>query len=301
MRYKGHVENTKRILKRYKDKIDGIIVQKQMNDAETDRAIEAHKDMWSEQYKAEYRKSHENTEKLRRMVKQEQEQAKKKLDSEMAALDKELNSYFMGTARSNFVSTLMGYQNLGVQLSNNELKKMVDNVTTYSEARMVKQFAENIIKDNPDYFDSDIFNRIIDPITLPDYDATMKVFNDFKQTAEFLVSDYCGTQAQGHDLVETAGDRVFSVNADAFLRGRAVEAFCKIAEACNDLLPLEVRNKLTEEESALLDRVIPDYAKYPNYACTQAREIAATDAYMCELMQLDPRYSKAVEGVENEA
>lgn len=301
MRYKGRITNIKRILTQYKAMIDGFIVQKEINDAETDKAIESHKDMWAEQYKAEYRKSHDNTEKLRRMVKQEQDQARKKLDSEMAALDKELNSYFMGTARSNFVSTLMGYQNLGVRLSNNELKKMADNVTTYSEARMIKQFAENIVKDNPDYFDNDIFNRLIDPITLPDYDTAMRAFSDFKQTAEFLVTDYCGTQAQGYDLVETAGDRVFSVNADAFLRGRAVKDFCKVAEACNDLLPLEVRNKLTEEESALLDSAIPDYEKYPNYACTQAREIAANDAYMCELMQLDPRYSKAVEGVENEA
>lgn len=300
MRYKGYVKDCKRIASTYKSTIDSIIAKMQMDIAETEKAITQYDGVWTDGYKDAYRKNHNNTEGLKQLVKLEQAKATEKLNNIFTALDAEIKNYFVGTARSNFVSTLMGYTNLGITLSNNEFKALAESVTTYSEARMVAQLADNYVKNNSNFFDNDILNRILDPISVPDFDTTMKLFSEFKATANFLISDYCGIDGSGHSLIESAGDVAFAVNADTFLRSRAMDDFCQVLETCNNVLPDKIKNKLTKEETALIDAAIPDYEKYPHLACKQACEIAENDYHMAELFSLDERYCKAVEGVLDE-
>lgn len=81
---------------------------------------------------------------------------------------------------------------------------------------------------------------------------------------------------------------------DSYFRNHADEAFSKVMEKANSILPeSKIKRELTENDRKFIDTLID--SKYPSLARDRVKALAEADTDIESLLLLDERYNKYLE------
>lgn len=205
--------------------------------------------------------------------------------------------------KSIIANKIMAIKLSGLQLSDMEFRVLQESASSYMECRLLNQLADTRTKEGyvieiGENGEAQQEQRTLrNPYTLlnlPNIEETYKAFGEYEAAVKGLLYSYSGVNAKMAHLLDKPTPSYVSVAMDSYFRNHHEEAFTKVMEKANSILPeSKVKRELTENDKKLIDTLID--CKYPSLCKERVKTLAEADATIGSLLELDERYAKFLE------
>jgi len=323
-------------LKMYKQEIDKLASDYQLERKKFDEEMEAAKGKYTESFIAESRANWKPRLDYAGLVNMARETHSKNVTRCISQLEQQLNDYFRAPADANFCATLTAIKALGVNLSNREFSLLQESANGYVGRRLLNELAVTRTKTEraAELKDGEMTRTEKETkipywgVDLPDIEKAYDALQSLKNGVNIAFSGYCGEGYALKDVVFPISEMAEETNrklAEAYgvapqkqtlgaveiskmatsikyfdENNRTFTEFAKMMDGVNATIPRKERKtELTEDDKSLIDSLID--SRYPNTAKEKAVEIARKDERLKELLELDERYKDVIEKSLREA
>lgn len=304
MRYANYVKKISDTLAKYKTDVDTLEGLYRADKQKVQAKADEMKGKWTDEYINQYLAEHNPDKNYKTRLQGARAAVEPTVLHYLEMLGKSLDRYFNAPIKTDFANKIMAIKLSGLQLTDLEFKILQDSATSYMERRLLNQLAESRTKTEtktvlngttgqPEYKTKQTANPYIN-LELPDMENTYNSFKNYSRSAKGLLYSYAGTNAEMSHLLDSDIPNYVSVSMDSYFRNHADEAFSKVMEKANSILPeSKIKRELTENDRKFIDTLVD--SKYPSLAKDRVKALAEADADIESLLLLDERYSKYLE------
>lgn len=303
MRYKTYIQKISEALEVYR--ADIIVLAKQ-HLSEVEKMEQKVKNMagkYTPEYIEQYKKEQRFSTDYKARMNEYRSKAESVVMHNLEIIEKQLNGFFNAPVSPDFANKINSIAITGLVLNDAEFKILQESASTYMEMRLLNQLAQSRTKEGhgveidekgtPKYTEK----KVSDPylyLEVPDINVVMKAFEEYEQSAKYLLNNYSGENAELYSFLENGAEQFISITADAYFRTKHPEKFIEVMDKANSILPEnKMKRKLTEQDIKFIDTIIDP--KYPSLAKAAVKEIAEHSPDIGELLRLDPRYREFLE------
>lgn len=306
MKYVRYMNSLWDELNNYKAVIDGLCERCRQGNKKLEKEIEQieKEGMHTPAFVALYRKNGDTAFKLRDEMSKARRKARENVVSNLNLLENEMNQFFKGPVNPEFSAKLSAIHTIGMPLTGLEFERMEEEAFSYMEHRLLRHLAESRKKEEAKMVDGGVKKvPTSDPYTmkhaLPDYNAALQTWDEYKNAVLFMLEDYCGVDAVMLKALDNYQDKeeFVVVNADAAVRSdRIFRSLNEVLSAISKVSPkwsVEVPS-ISQYEKTRLDEVL-DPTKAGKRTRQEMQEFAKKYPYSAELAAKDERYMKFFE------
>lgn len=304
-----------KVLVSYKDFIDSQEKEYKVRKGYINKTYEEMKNSrkYTEEYLKEYReKTKPRTEDIQANIKAKRSEASKEVNRELRSIKRDMDRYFNAPLNPELATKIQSIAITGLKLSNAEFDLLQSTAKSYLDIRLLNQLAETrtkteqkaVIKDNNNILmDNNLKMENVETpdiyggIKVPNIDNAYKMLNQFERRVNALLNYYVGQECFS-DMVECCERDKFGnlpevymlASADTIFKPKANDDFIS---TLNGLNIKDFKAELTEEDKALIDKLIPPQYKYT--AKDNVQEIwKMGNEHVNDLIRLDDRYNKYI-------
>lgn len=304
MRYANYVKKISDTLAKYKTDVDTLEGLYRADKQKVQAKADEMKGKWTDEYINQYLSEHSPDKNYKARLQGARAAVEPTVLHYLEMLEKSLDRYFNAPIKPDLANKIMAIKLSGLQLTDLEFKILQDSATSYMECRLLNQLAESRTKTEkktvlnkqsgePEYQTVQTANPYIN-LELPDMENTYNSFKSYLRSAKGLLYSYAGTNAEMSHLLDNDTPNYVAVSMDSYFRNHADEAFSKVMEKANSILPeSKIKRELTENDRKFIDTLID--SKYPSLARDRVKALAEADTDIESLLLLDERYNKYLE------
>ena len=303
MKYKSYVNKISEALAKYKKEVDTLeglyIADKEKIEAKA----ESMKGKWTDEYIRQYCVENSPNINSKARFHGARSRVEPTVLHYLEVLKKQLDNFFNAPVNPDFANKIMMIKLSGLQLSDMEFRVLQESASSYMECRLLNQLADTRTKEGyvieiGENGEAQQEQRTLrNPYTLlnlPNIEETYKAFGEYVAAVKGLLYSYSGVNAKIAHLLDKPTPGYVSVAMDSYFRNHHEEAFTKVMEKANSILPeSKVKRELTENDKKLIDTLID--CKYPSLCKERVKTLAEADATIGSLLELDERYAKFLE------
>lgn len=295
MKYKKSVEQITKTLKDFMETIDGLEEKFLQEKKQHEQELSEMHGKYTEQYINEYTQNWKPKVDYADIMMQRREAARLSVNYNMDQIKRQIDNYFNSPVRADFANKINAFSLIGLSLSNREFQVLAENVSGYTECRLLNHLAMNrkkeqtttVMKGKEPAFETREVSDAYRGINLPDIDSVYEVFESYRNCANLCLDNYTGTNG---GLFRFLGRRT-PIAHNSYFRLDMPKQLSDILEDANKLLPeSRAKRSLSPEEKALINLLVDE--SYPTLAKARVKDLAAADEGLATLLSLDERYSQ---------
>lgn len=302
---KNPVSEISASLSAFRQAVDEILDDFDMQGAQDHASVIQHKDEWTKEYQQKTLDDlkQKNLDRLRPRYDKARKKASDDCALYLATLKKRFDQYFTAGVRPEFASKLDSYRSMGVIPSKIEIQLLCDDAVTYAERQILKAYLLRLGESRVTTDENGNIDRSKTPlIDLTDYerygldsvdiDSAYRALDDFKDSVELMINHYCAGSEElyeltGHIAERDSGNDTKTLTNEFIFQGTNATGYfdaekdIKIREQIDKLNGLtERKHELSASESELLstlfdsipERVLGEviqsvHAKHPQLGC----------------------------------
>lgn len=295
MKYRTLINRIDAALAEYKREVDALAEKFATDKKRFDLEVQQMREKLKDEYLSQYRRENAPAAvRYRDAMNKAREKAAAIVSYNFDLAERRLDIFFNAPVSPDFAAKVNSAAITGLALSDAEFALLERSAGVYFERRLLAQLAEKSAGEDgaPRAVSASRFGGV----ELPNIDAAYTALKNFKSSANGVISEYAGENAELFDALENDKFNNAVHNEGVSI---AVGRYFNRHDARDVIAVLEPFDKtnekrtLTTREIKLIDAVIDveDAKKYPTLTPGKVRKVAEENEDLAELLKLDPRYS----------